>query len=49
MYPAVGVDARLAAVARQRGQRWLHLTTRQQIELHHIHARQVPAVLVAPS
>jgi sulfite reductase beta subunit-like hemoprotein len=35
----------LSALARAHGQRWLHLTTRQQIELHHIHAREVASVL----
>jgi sulfite reductase beta subunit-like hemoprotein len=37
----------LADIADKRGRGWLHLTTRQQIELHHIEARQVTAVLEA--
>jgi len=43
----LGSDAArgLAAVTRALGQRWVHLTTRQQIELHHVHARDVRATL----
>ncbi|MQA88043.1 MAG: hypothetical protein GEV03_26340 [Streptosporangiales bacterium] len=35
----------LAAVADRCGSSWLHLTTRQQIELHHVDAREVTTVL----
>lgn len=39
--------AALAAIADQFGRGWLHLTTRQNMELHHVGAREVPAVLGA--
>jgi sulfite reductase beta subunit-like hemoprotein len=38
---------RLAAVAERYGHGWLHLSTRQNLELHWVAARQVPAVLEA--
>jgi sulfite reductase beta subunit-like hemoprotein len=37
----------LAAIARQRGRSWIHLTTRQNVELHWIDARDVATVLEA--
>jgi sulfite reductase beta subunit-like hemoprotein len=37
----------LADVADTHAQRWLHLSTRQNIELHHVDARAVPDVLAA--
>jgi sulfite reductase beta subunit-like hemoprotein len=37
----------LARLARRHGSDWLHLTTRQDIELHWVDARQVEAVLTA--
>lgn len=37
----------LAAVADRHGHGWLHLTTRQQVELHHVEARAVTTVLGA--
>lgn len=36
---------RLARIADDYGGGWIHLTTRQQVELHHVHARDVPEVL----
>lgn len=35
----------MAAIAEARGHGWLHLTTRQQIELHHVAAREVTATI----
>lgn len=35
----------LAALARRRGRDWVHLTTRQNVELHWVADRAVPAVL----
>lgn len=35
----------LARLARAYGGGWVHVTTRQQLELHHVEARDVPAVL----
>jgi sulfite reductase beta subunit-like hemoprotein len=37
----------LATIAETHGGGWLHLTTRQQVELHHVGARDVPGVLEA--
>ncbi|MDQ3932487.1 MAG: nitrite/sulfite reductase [Actinomycetota bacterium] len=37
----------LAALSEGYGRGWLHLTTRQQLELHHVEARQVTTVLSA--
>jgi sulfite reductase beta subunit-like hemoprotein len=37
----------LADLADDRGRRWVHLTTRQQVELHHIADRAVPFTLAA--
>ncbi|MDQ3974018.1 MAG: nitrite/sulfite reductase, partial [Actinomycetota bacterium] len=37
----------LADLAEQRGGGWIHLTTRQQVELHHVAARDVTSVLAA--
>ncbi|MBW3576530.1 MAG: nitrite/sulfite reductase [Actinobacteria bacterium] len=37
----------LADIAERHGRGWLHLTTRQQAELHHVHATEVNAVLAA--
>lgn len=44
---ASGAARELAAIAAERGNGWLHVTTRQQVELHHVEARQVTAVLAA--
>jgi sulfite reductase beta subunit-like hemoprotein len=46
---SVGTDAArgLASVAETYAKGWLHLTTRQQVELHHVRARDVTAVLDA--
>lgn len=35
----------LAQIAEEHAGGWLHLTTRQQVELHHVAARDVPGVL----
>ncbi len=35
----------LADLAERHGRGWLHLTTRQQVELHHVQAHEVTAVL----
>lgn len=37
----------LAALAEDVGKRWIHLTTRQQLELHHVAASRVPGTLRA--
>lgn len=37
----------LAAIADRHGAGWLHLTTRQQVELHHVEARAVTTVIAA--
>lgn len=37
----------LADLADAHGQSWIHLTTRQNVELHHVAARAVPSVLAA--
>jgi sulfite reductase beta subunit-like hemoprotein len=37
----------LADLAARHGRRWLHLSTRQNIELHHVEARVVPSVLAS--
>lgn len=37
----------LADLAEAHGRGWIHLTTRQQLELHHVEAREVTAVLDA--
>jgi sulfite reductase beta subunit-like hemoprotein len=37
----------LADLAEAHGESWVHLTTRQNVELHHVDARAVPAVLAA--
>ena len=37
----------LADLADDNGAGWIHLTTRQNVELHHVDARAVPAVLAA--
>jgi sulfite reductase beta subunit-like hemoprotein len=37
----------LADLADAHGQSWLHVTTRQNVELHHVAARSVPSVLGA--
>jgi sulfite reductase beta subunit-like hemoprotein len=37
----------LADLADEHGRSWIHLTTRQNIELHHVAARSVPSVLAA--
>jgi sulfite reductase beta subunit-like hemoprotein len=37
----------LAALADAHGKSWLHLTTRQNVELHHVEAAAVPGVLAA--
>jgi len=37
----------VADLADAHGERWVHLTTRQNLELHHVAARAVPAVLAA--
>lgn len=42
-----GAARGLAALAEDVGRRWIHLTTRQQIELHHVTATRVPATLAA--
>jgi sulfite reductase beta subunit-like hemoprotein len=42
---AADVARALADVADAHARGWVHLTTRQQFELHHVHAREVPAVL----
>ncbi len=39
----------LAALAQRYGRGWLHLTTRQQVELHHVPARDVVTVIAAVS
>lgn len=38
---------RLARLADRYGKGWLHLTTRQQVQLHHVHARDVTTVMGA--
>ena len=35
----------LAQLAEEHGHGWVHLTTRQQVELHHVPARAIPSVL----
>lgn len=35
----------LADLAEEHGKGWLHLTTRQQVQLHHVEARDVPGVI----
>ncbi|MPZ88986.1 MAG: hypothetical protein GEU81_13125 [Nitriliruptorales bacterium] len=35
----------LAAIAEAHGRNWVHVTTRQQVELHHVNARAVTTVL----
>lgn len=42
-----GAARALAEIAERHGKGWLHLTTRQQVELHHVEAHQVTAVLAA--
>jgi len=44
---ALGADAArgLAGIAEAHGRGWVHLTTRQQVELHHVPAHDVPTVL----
>lgn len=37
----------VAAIAETEGHGWVHLTTRQQLELHHVAAPRVPSVLAA--
>lgn len=39
----------LAGIAEEHGRGWIHLTTRQQVELHHVEARRVTAVIDAVS
>ncbi|MGI8874621.1 MAG: nitrite/sulfite reductase [Egibacteraceae bacterium] len=35
----------VAGIAEEHGRGWIHLTTRQQVELHHVDARQVTAAI----
>ncbi|HVL98332.1 MAG TPA: nitrite/sulfite reductase [Egibacteraceae bacterium] len=42
-----GTARGVARVAERHGRGWVHLTTRQQFELHHVAARDVTAVLAA--
>lgn len=44
--PAATATA-VAAIADRHGRGWIHLTTRQQLELHHVEARDVTAVIAA--